>query len=132
VINKYFCRRYTQISADKTQGYRNGLDRREWRHLSWVAFFYKSGKMEDIAVIARHRRDREQQFSPLIHTDNTDKANSKNQTLPRINADGRGSEEDRGVGKSGNQESEKQKPANHKGTQSKTGCEGTEVYAKLG
>jgi hypothetical protein len=37
-----------------------------------------------IAVIGK-------QVSPLIHTDNTDKANSKSQTLPRINADGRGS-----------------------------------------
>ena len=31
------------------------------------------------------------QVLPLIHTDDTDKANSKSQTLPRINADGRGS-----------------------------------------
>jgi len=31
------------------------------------------------------------QVLPLIHTDDTDKANSKSQTLPRMNADGRGS-----------------------------------------
>jgi hypothetical protein len=31
------------------------------------------------------------QVLPLIHTDDTDKANSKSQTQPRMNADGRGS-----------------------------------------
>jgi hypothetical protein len=33
----------------------------------------------------------QKQVSPLIHTDNTDRNNGKSQTLPRINADGRGS-----------------------------------------
>src|SRR5450432_2468386 len=54
----------------------------------------------------------QKQVLPLIHTDNTDQkpsnwqlANGKGKSLPRINADGRGSEKDR--------ESEKPKAVNH-------------------
>jgi hypothetical protein len=74
----------------------------------------------------------EKQVLPLIHTDDTDKTNSKSQTLPRINADGRESEKDR--------ESEKPKAVNHKGhegPQRKSGVESAEgfnaqTHAKLG
>jgi len=57
----------------------------------------------------------EKQISPLIHTDDTDSSNSKSQTLPQMNADGRGSGKDRAIGKSGNREIERHKPGNHKG-----------------
>jgi hypothetical protein len=63
--------------------------------------------------------------SPLIYTDDTDlsKANhpprrhgdteNSKSPLPQINADVRGSGEDLVIGKSGDRESEKQKPVNH-------------------